>query len=118
MEGELALPPQLLPLWHSLAIICHDVTPAAHCPRIDVDFEPAPLRESQRLNWNGTLPAESSASLAVEYLVSFSHIDELPSDSSRGVDLEPAAIRYTLHGDARSAMPNQSRLLFTNGALL
>uniref|UniRef100_A0A7S0J258 GPI transamidase component PIG-T n=1 Tax=Calcidiscus leptoporus TaxID=127549 RepID=A0A7S0J258_9EUKA len=117
VEGELVLPWQLLPLWHTLTIIGDDVS--ARAPLFDVAFEAAPLRVPQRLGWNGTLPAASSSSLAFEYITTFSHVDELPSDSSRGVDLEPAAIRYTPHHrTTASATPHLSRLLFTNSALL
>ena len=62
VEGDLALPWQLLPLWHTLAIIGDDE--AAPVPLIDIDFEPAPLRVAQRLSWNGTLHAGERLFLA------------------------------------------------------
>ena len=64
---------------------------------------PTQLGAPQLVEWDARLPAHSSLTLDVRYSISLLRVDELPADSSRGLELGAAEVHYRHDGSGQPA---------------
>ena len=81
----------------------------------DVRLYPARRRGGEpRVEWSATLPAHSTLTVWIQFEKRLLHIDEQPSDASRGVDVPAAALRYRPAG----ASAAEVRELYAEGGVM
>ena len=98
------LPPWLQLHAHSLrAFLNTSLTDAQTLLRHLHIQPPTQLGAPQLVEWDARLPAHSSLTLDVRYSISLLRVDELPADSSRGLELGAAEVHYRHDGSGQPA---------------
>lgn len=134
VRGLLRVPWQLTPLWHTLRASVDGAAvalprgsgasagaapgaAALHAePRCDglcrLHPEPGPRPHGSTLALEATLTPNSRLTLSLEVRKAPVHVDLMPPDASRGVDVPPAVLRYSTEGW------HASKLAFSNAAVV
>ena len=119
VECSDALPAAALPLWHTLSATLNETEGggggSGYGVLRDVRLHPARRRCGEpRVEWSATLPAHSTLTVWIQFEKRLLHIDEQPSDASRGVDVPAAALRYRPAGAAAAEV----RELYAEGGVM
>jgi len=111
----LPLPWQIMPLWHSLRVERGADLQVLESALLWLKLAPGPMRSAQHMQWGVTLMGGEAITIALHFEALFLHIDELPADASRGVDVWGGMLRYTAVNESEYIT---ERIIYTNGVLL
>lgn len=112
-----SFPWPLMVLWHTIRVSRNGTSVPLDTTLLDLHIVPTPLRgPPQQLAWRAALPAYSSLTVAVDFEKAMMHVDEVPADTWRGIEVGSAAVLYR---DASLIhVTNADQLMFSNGALM